>query len=222
MNGAGGFGLDAALSSSGAAEIGRGLTAPAETTVWRLSTLSGRFTEICNDRSGAALTLVFRLVLEAQRRQEPVAWITHGHSIFFPPDVAETGVDLGALPVVRAERTIQAARAADFLLRSGAFGMVVMDIGADTRLTLNVQTRLVGLAKKHACALVCITGDANAGRPRSATPGVLGSLVSLRAQTSRGERAGDRYRCEVHVIKDKRRGPGWKHGEECLGPDGLC
>jgi recombination protein RecA len=135
--------------------------------------------------------------------------------LFYPPDVAEAGVDLGALAVVRAPGTRRAARAADHLLRSGGFGLVVLDVGADDRMPVAFQTRLAGLAKKHDAALLCIT-EKEDRRPS------LGSLVSLRAEAIRTERAGDRFRCEVRVLKDKRRGPGWTHVEVCHGPDGLC
>jgi recombination protein RecA len=176
--------------------------------------LAGRFVEISGDRSSATLTSVFRLVHEAQRSAEPIAWITRKGSVFFPPDVAGTGVDLAALPVVWVQGALQTARIADRLLRSGAFGLLVLDLGLDTRLPLHAQTRLVGLAKKHGTALLCLT-EKEHHRPS------LGSLVSLRAQAARTQRAEDRFHCEVQVLKDKRRGPGWTHSEVCRGPDGL-
>jgi recombination protein RecA len=196
--------------------IRRGLAASAVPVAWGLGALSGRLAEISGSHSCASLTLVFRLVLEAQTGQEPVAWITRRESVFFPPDAAATGVDLGALAVVWAPGTRRAARAADHLLRSGAFGLVVLDVGVDDRLAPPMQTRLAGLAHKHGSALVCIT-EKDGRRPS------LGSLVSLRAEAVRTRpEAGDRFRCEVRVLKDKRRGPGWAHVEVCHGPDGLC
>ncbi len=187
------------------------LDVPAE---WGLPAIAGRFVEISGGQATATLTLVFRLVLEAQRRGEPVVWITRKESAFYPPDVADAGIDLEALVVVRAPKTILAARAADYLLRSGGFGLVVLDMGAQACLPSPVQSRLVGLAKKHATALVCIT-EKDSDRPS------LGSLVSLRAQAARTRRVGDRYHCEVRVLKDKRRGPGWTHEETLRAPDGL-
>jgi recombination protein RecA len=158
--------------------------------------------------------MVFRLIHEAQRRGEPVAWVGRWESTFFPPDVAEAGIDLAALPVIRTPETVAAAGAADLLVRSGAFGLLVLDIGPGTGLPLPAQTRLVGLAKQHDTALICIT-EKDADRPS------LGSLISLRAHTARTRPERDRFRCEARVLKDKRRGPGWKHTEVCHGPDGL-
>jgi RecA/RadA recombinase len=43
-------------------------------------------------------------------------------------------VDLAALVVVRAESTIKAARAADHLLRSGGFALVILDMVEDSTL----------------------------------------------------------------------------------------
>ncbi len=175
---------------------------------------AGRFVEVSSYRAGAALTFVFRLVLEAQSLTEPVAWITNRDSTFFPPDAAEAGIDLAALAVIRSRDTISAARAAEHLLRSGAFGLVVMDIGAHARLPIHAQSRLAGQARRHETALLCITE-----KPRDASS--LGALVSLRVHTIRLQRKADRFRCEAHVEKDKRRGPGWTHVEVCRGPDGL-
>ena len=50
----------------------------------------------------------------------------------------------------------------------------------------------------------------------------LGSLVSLRAHACRVAREGDRYRCTLQVLKDKRGGrSGGEIREVCRGPDGL-
>jgi len=191
---------------------GRPDPTPAE---WTLATFAGRLAEISGDRATAALTLAFRLVLQVQRRGEPAAWIAARAGLFFPPDVAETGVDLAALAVVRVPGALVAARAADHLLRSGGFGVVVLDLGSDLGVPLHAQTRLAGLAQQHGTALVCLTEN-DAARPS------LGSLVSLRAHTAKARDGQDRFRCEARALKDKRRGPGWKHAEVCRGPDGLC
>jgi recombination protein RecA len=192
----------------------RELTAPELPAAWRLSTFAGRFVEVSADQAGAALTLAFRLVLEAQKGGEPVAWVTGRVSTFFPPDAAESGIDLSALAVIRAPEAIGAARAAEHLLRSGSFGLVVLDLGAKARLPLHAQSRLAGQARQHATALLCLT-EKERSQPS------LGSLVSIRVHAARREREGDRYRCEAQVLKDKRRGPGWGHVEVCRGPDGL-
>lgn len=195
--------------------VRRGMAPPEAPTAWQLSAFYGRLAEVSGSHAYAALTLVFRLALEAQKRGEPVAWISRKGSTFFPPDAADAGIDLRALAVVQVPDTRRAARVADHLLRSGAFGMVVLDIGTDVHLPVAAQVRLSGLAKKHGSALLCIT-EKDSDRPS------LGSLVSLRAEAFRKQQVGEGYHCEARILKDKRRGPGWMHREVCRGPDGLC
>jgi recombination protein RecA len=182
---------------------------------WGLDTLSGRIAELSSDGLTASMSAAVSLVLQAQSRGEAAAWIAVGRSTFYPPDAAQSGVDLSCLPVVRAADNGAAARTADKLLRSGAFAVVVVDLGRDHRIRVPVQSRLAGLAKKHRAVLLCLT------KKRSDEPSI-GSLVSLRAQTHVKRSAFDRFTWEVCVTKDKRQGPGWRHEETCRGPEGLC
>ncbi|HZN56396.1 MAG TPA: hypothetical protein VFB67_13850, partial [Candidatus Polarisedimenticolaceae bacterium] len=175
--------------------------------------------EISASAAGAPLTLAFRLVLEAQRRGEPAAWIGRKDAPFYPPDAADGGVDLAALAVVWAADAIGAAKAADLLARSGAFGLIVLDLGRSARLPAHASSRLAMLAKQHEATIVCLT-DKEAERPS------LGPLVALRAHAvscTRGE--GGRFRCEAvalkNKLKNKRSGKSWSLAEVCRGPDGL-
>ncbi len=187
----------------------------AECPHWALAAFASRLTEISASRAGAPLTLAFRLVLDAQRRGEPAAWIGRKDAPFYPPDAADTGVDLAALAVVWTQDAIAAAKVADLLVRSGAFGLVVLDMGGEARLPMHATSRLAMLAKQHGAAIVCLT-DKEAARPS------LGPLVSLRAHTaSRARGEGGRFRCEAVALKDKRGGKTWNIAEVCRGPDGL-
>ena len=197
---------------------------------FRLDNLEGRLVEVSGAADTATLTMVARLILEAQARAEPVAWISTQDSVFYPPDLWATGIDLGALPVVRVQPGRQVARAADALLRSGSFALVVLDLGRQASMTLSVQTRLAGLARKNRTVLVAITradrkkaalGSSSLG-PSSLGSSSLGSLVSLLGVCSRKRTAFQHFTCELHVCKDKRAGTGWRHLELCRGPDGLC
>lgn len=180
----------------------------------RIGRLAGRLVEISAGPAGAPLALAFRLVLEAQRAGEPTAWVGRRDFPFFPPDVAEAGVDLSAFPVVWAPDTRAATGAADFLVRSGGFGLVVVDLGVDPHLPLAAVGRLAALARRHGAALVLIT-EKDPKRPS------LGSLVSLRAHAGRLVRERGRYRFETHILKDKGGRPAGRFEEVCLGPDGL-
>ena len=181
---------------------------------WTLETLAGRMVELSSDAASATLTAATSLVLQCQQRGEPAVWILGGTSSFYPPDVAACGVDLAALIVVRAESTIKAARAADHLLRSGGFGLVILDIVEDSTLRMNVQSRLSGLANTHKSSVVCLT------RKKRDAPSI-GSLVSLRGETSVTRTGFDEFTWDVEIVKDKRRGPGWNHSGRCRGVEGL-
>jgi recombination protein RecA len=179
---------------------------------WALPELAGRLVELCSHGPSATWTLAMALVLDAQRRAEPAAWLTGTGQSFFPPDAAASGVDLDALAVVRAPDPAALARAADPLLRSGAFGLVVLDLGK-AQVAAPLQSRLLGLAQKHQCAVVFLT-------EKPPTAPSLGPLVSLRAEVVRAH-GPEGFRCELRVVKDKRRAPGWAHVEVCRGPPGL-
>jgi recombination protein RecA len=187
---------------------------PERSGIWQLTTFAGRFAELSGDKSGASLTLVFRLVLDAQKQGEPVAWITPRQSIFYPPDAAEAGIDLASMAVIRAPDTMGTARVAEHLLRSGAFGLIVMDLGINSGMQLHAQSRLAGQTRRHATALVCLTE-----KPRHQPS--LGSLVSLRIHTAKKKQNQGQALCEARVLKDKRQGPGRVHREVFYEPDGL-
>ena len=189
-----------------------------------LAELAGRLVEMSGEGASAVLTLAVGLVLDAQAAHEPVAWIGSEESSFYPPDLADSGVDLNALIVVRVPsaklhatgpaRAQVLAVAAERLLRSGAFGLVVIDLCRDIELSQVLQTRLLGLAQRHHAALVCLTEKAEE------TPS-LGSLVSLRVHAVRIWLGRERFACELRVRKDKRRGPVWSEREVYRGPLGL-
>ena len=183
-------------------------------TPWSLAEVAGRLVEISSSTASAALTVAFTLVREAQQRGEPVGWVTSADNSFYPPDVARGGTDLAALVVVRLVRAESIARAGEKLLRSGGFGIVVLDLGAADVPTA-LQTRLTGLAHHHHTALVCLTEKNRAAFS-------LGSLVSLRAHAEKTRAGDNRFTCALRVLKDKRRGPTWNYEDLYAGPAGLC
>lgn len=207
---------------------GADLASPDTRRTWTLATLVGRLTELSSLGSTAVLTLAFSMVLDAQRAGEPVAWLSDESSTFFPPDVANGGIDLDALVVVRLAMVSQLPRAAEHLVRSGAFGLLVLDLGEAAQVPPPMQMRLQGLAQKHDAAILFLTR-----KPNDAPS--LGALISLRAEARREPRACpdpqapdarhtgvSTFTCTAQMLKDKRCGPGWTHVEVCHGPDGLC
>lgn len=182
---------------------------------WGLDAVAGRFVEIFGGPASGALTICAGLIAEAQQRCTAAAWINGESPGFFPPDFAASGIDLAALPVINAGDKAKACHVADTLVRSGAFAAVLLNLGAKALLPFAVQTRLVGLAKKHHTAILLLTRATRRNETRS-------SLVSLRAETEKRRTGHDCFLCEVHVSKDKHRVPGWNHAEMCRGTLGLC
>ncbi|MEO6772287.1 MAG: recombinase A [Kofleriaceae bacterium] len=203
--------VDRLIHGSGRAEV---------RAAWELDSLRGRLVELSARGATATLTAAVELVVEAQTQAEPVAWIAPAAGTFYPPDVAESGVDLAALVVVRVRDVLTAARVAERLLRSGAFGLIVIDLcapsGGSAELATAIQGRLVSLAQIHDAAIVCIT-DKTAETPS------LGSLVSLRAEALRlrDREAREDVTVTVRALKDKRRGPGWEKAAKKRAPAGL-
>jgi recombination protein RecA len=193
---------------------------PETAAKWELATLRGRLVELSARGASATLTTAMDIVVEAQTQHEPVVWITLTTGSFYPPDVAECGIDLAALVVVRVRDATAAARTAERLLRSGAFGLVVIDLGngSGNDLTMQIQGRLVTLAQTHDAAVVCLT-------EKTEDTASLGSLVSLRAEALRARshdgKAREEFAVTVRVLKDKRRGPGWTQSFKRRGPAGL-
>jgi recombination protein RecA len=218
---------------------------------WSLADLAGRLVEISADSEAAHLTAAFGLVLEAQLTGDRAAWVTLEGSSFFPSDVADGGVDLDALPVVRVRDGRMAGRAADHLARSGGFGLIAVDLSGETpkaprptihesrptthdpRITipLPLLTRLLGLAREHHAVILLLT------RKPSDAPSIH-SLISLRVEarwrlrdgghdlpaegwSAKVEAGTPKAELCIQAIKDKRRGPGWTHVESCRGPAGL-
>jgi recombination protein RecA len=181
-------------------------------TAWNLDALAGRFVELTGGATSAALTMTVSLVLEAQRRGEAAAWILSPDSSFYPPDLGASGMDLNALPVVRAGKGRDAARAAEVLLRSESFSLVVIDTGHLSRFSLSIQMRLARLAAAANAVLLCISEESNE----------RGSLVSFRGQAAKTKTGHDCFECELRALKDKRSHPGWVHRELYGGADGLC
>ena len=195
---------------------------------WGLEMAAGRLVEITGGRDTAALTMAVRFVHDAQQAGQQAAWIALSDGLFFPPDLLTNGVDLRALVVVRVPDGAAGARAADRLIRSAAFGAVVVDAGPALRIPTPLLARLASLAQRHHTALVFLTqggGPGQAGVPsvdaarRGASP--LGSLISLRVRARRQRLAAGRFRCWLEVLKDKRRGPTWRYDEVCRGAPGM-
>jgi hypothetical protein len=184
---------------------------------WCLRELAGRLTELSGAGPAATLSFAFAVVLDAQRLREPTAWITSAHQVFYPPDVARGGIDLRTLIVVRVPGGADVSQAADRLLRSGALGLVVLDLdGEERRQPKPLHARLAGLARRYGTAVLCLTS-------KSEESPSLGPMVSLRCTSARGPADGKgNVHCTLLAIKDRLRGHTWSVTEVFRAPHGLC
>jgi recombination protein RecA len=158
---------------------------------------TGRLIELGGARGRT--TLAVSMVIRAQRRDEPVAWVQREGSALYPPDLADSGVDLDALVVVHVPRragAAGAAKASELLLRSGAFGLVVIDFATGAPKGDAWQGRLSGLARQHGAQVVLLTESA-ADAPS------LGPLVSMRIVPRRTRTAPGRFVLDHAILKDK-------------------
>ena len=181
---------------------------------WTAAALGGCWAELSGGRDAPLLTVAFGLVHQVQQQGEPAAWISSNENTFFPPDVADGGVDLSALPVIRLASLQRRLTAIEQLVSSGAFGVVVADLEECVDLPLAVQTRLAEQALAQNTLVLCLT-------VKTAQQPSLGSLVAIRAHARRMQERDGRFHCQVHALKDKRYGPDWVDEEWCCGPTGV-
>lgn len=167
---------------------------------------------------GARFSTAAMLVRRAQQEGETTVWVQPTGGSLYPPDLHAAHIDLDALVVVHVPRelgVVGLGKATELLLRSGAFGMVVVDLGpTEPRASTAWQGRLLGLARQHEIRVVLITT-----KPTHADS--LGPLVGLRVEPRR-ERVGDgEFVVRHHVLKNKSGGPVTPAIDRFIGPPGL-
>jgi recombination protein RecA len=178
----------------------------------------GKLVEISGDRSSARLSTAASAIRHAQIEGETTVWIQPAGGALYPPDLHECGIDLSALPVVQIPHHAGAHapfKAAELLLRSGAFGWVVLDLrDSPVRFDAAAQGRLLGLAREYQSRVVLLTT-----KPR--TTDSLGPLVAIRIEPVRRRVGRSAFALEQHVLKNKQ-GLGFDlEAEIRRGPWGL-
>lgn len=163
---------------------------------------TGRLVEL----SVGGMTTAVSFVTQAQAKGEPTAWVQPEGGTLFPPDLADSGVDLESLIVVHVPgRPHELIRATELLLRSGAFGLVVLDLteGLPRGGSARWQGRLSALVREHRARVVVLSRrDAESARGQAS----LGPLMSLRVATHRESiHAGEAPHVLMNheVLKDK-------------------
>jgi recombination protein RecA len=194
-----------------------------------LADLAGRLIEVTGAEAMGRTSWLARLVAQAQREGETAAWLQMAPGMLYPPDLQGVGIDVNALVVGLLPDGPALLRTADMLLRSGGFGLVVVDLdGVPLRPTDGQLGRLLGLCQKHGAALALLTRETRAAETQGQDGGglQLGSLVSLRLQVGRESQTGRELlagQCTLRTeaVKDKRRGPGRRSEAEWRLPEGM-
>jgi hypothetical protein len=163
--------------------------------------LRQKLVEVSGSKGAARFSLAVAMVLGAQRACETVAWIQPEGGPLYPPDLHASGVDLDALVVVHVpprQKTRHAAlKSAEILLRSGGYGLVVVDLTAGAP-PGNVawQGRLLALARQHQSCVVLLT-------EKTTQVDSLGALVSVRLEPRRVGQGLHAFQLQPHILKNK-------------------
>ena len=183
---------------------------------WQGEALAGRIIELSGS-TGRTSTAV-SMLLAAQRAGEAVVWIEPTDGSLYPPDLVAAGVDLDALVIVRVptkEGPEGLCRVAEWLVRSGGFGLLVMDLmGRAPAAQSPWQTRLSGMLRRHDAQL-CVLSDSEAAAPS------LGAMVALRLEPQRQRDEDGSFLLSHRILKNKL---GVAHGpapERRRAPAGL-
>jgi recombination protein RecA len=158
------------------------------------------------------------MLLAKQHEGESVVWIEPTDGPLYPPDLAAAGVDLDALVIVRVptkEGPEGLCRVAEWLVRSGGFGLVVMDLMGRTPAAHNPwQTRLSGLLRRHDAQL-CVLSDSETQAPS------LGAMVALRLEPQRQRDEDGTFVLSQRVLKNKLGALETPSSERRRAPAGL-
>ena len=139
---------------------------------WSLERLKGRLVELSSEQGAGAFSLAAQLVWKAQSSGTLVVWAGGREHGVFPLDLAAQGIDLASLLMIRTSDQARRFKAVELLLRSGCFGLVVLDLEpGPAKLTEAVLGRMMQTARKHAATVLFLTMKL-AGQPS------LGSMVS--------------------------------------------
>ncbi|MGB8330301.1 MAG: hypothetical protein WCE62_09245 [Polyangiales bacterium] len=160
-----------------------------------------RLIEVSGQHACARTTTAVSCVIQAQAQAELVAWVQPKDGALFPPDLDTAGVDLDSLIVIHVPRhagPFALVRAAEWLARSGAFGLTIIDLtdALPPGSSVNWQGRLRALLRRYDGRILLLTSNAHED-PSS------GPLVGLRVEARRGPLRADRFEVHTHVLKDK-------------------
>ncbi|MEM7137072.1 MAG: recombinase A [Myxococcota bacterium] len=162
---------------------------------------AARLVEVSGQHACARTTTAVSCVIHAQSRGDLVAWVQPRDGALFPPDLAVAGVDLDALVAIHVPRhdgPLALVRAAEWLARSGAFGLTVIDLTDSTPSgsSASWQGRLQGVLRQYDGRILLLTSSFD-HEPSS------GPLVGLRVEPQRGSFRHGHFEVKPRILKDK-------------------
>ena len=179
----------------------------------------GRLVELSGRGASGRTSTTVALLRAIQNEGDSCAWIQARGGSLYPPDLEMAGIDLEALLVVQlpARAGVHGRlRAAELLLRSGALGLVILDLEdeAPSGPPAAWQGRLLGLARQHQSRVVLLTRN-------PAHRASLGPLIGLRLEARRQRLAPGRFELGAQVLKNKSGAPLRIASTPHRGPWGL-
>lgn len=117
----------------------------------------GRITELAGRPSAGRTALALHATATATRRGETVAWIDPADRLD-PEGLTGAGTQLARVLWVRPRSARDALRAADLLLRTGGFGLVLLDLDAGNVVRAPGAWARLRQAAEHARAVLLIWG----------------------------------------------------------------
>jgi recombination protein RecA len=179
---------------------------------WQFADLIGALAEISQETPCGAISFAAEIIAEAQREREPVVWVAGTESVFFPADFCRRGIDVSAVAVIRAGGAGDSLRAAEWLVGSGAVGLVVIDAGGKWSVSEAALGRIQKRAERSRCAVLFLTRK----RPRDPS---LGSRILRRGFITRS--GGDPFLVEIHTVRDTRSHSSSRQRRQYRGPAGM-
>ncbi len=190
----------------------RNLSSPSALPPFGYRRVTGRLAEI----SGSGrLSVASSLLAEAQQEGELCGWISTTLHTVFPPDLENNGVDLSLLYFFWIDTPGGATKALEYLLRSEAFGLVILDMSKHPGVQDGISGRLMRLAGKVRCGVVALSDLQDA--PQS----IFGSLTSLRINTRLEPASDGRLAVALTAERDRSAAPHWRRRLTYHAPTGL-
>ena len=203
--------LDALVSAS-RPWVSRGLATPGPAPAsWTSAALGGCLAELSGTGASPSLTLAFDLVHQVQRQGEPDRVDHPGRQHVLP--ARRSARRASTWPRSRWFGSPAGASACGppislpAPVRSGCWWSISVGVSiCRSRRRPVWPDRRLRMGRSFLCLTVKTEDEPS-----------LGSLVSVRAHARRIPRGDGRFVCRVHVLKDKRRGPGWSDEVWCRG-----